>query len=95
MHEVGKRQMITHANAEFVEHADGTIEMISFDPHEQPVLTNYPAFVRALKEIGYEGYINYEFCHMPFYDGKVLGYDYVDEQVRLAQRYFRELIAQA
>ena len=96
VHEVGKRQMITHANAEFVEHADGTIEMISFDPHEQPVLTNYPAFVRALKEIGYEGYINFEFCHMPYHNGKVLGYnDYIEDQIRIAQKYFRGLIENA
>ena len=96
VHEVGKRQMITHANAEFVEHADGTIEMISFDPHEQPVLTNYPAFVRALKEIGYEGYINFEFCHMPYHYGKVLGYnDYIEDQIRIAQKYFRGLIENA
>ena len=96
VHEVGKRQMITHANAEFVEHADGTIEMISFDPHEQPVLTNSPAFVRALKEIGYEGYINFEFCHMPYHHGKVLGYnDYIEDQIRIAQKYFRGLIENA
>ena len=66
-------------------------------PYEtsNPIYPNYRAFIRALKQVGYQGYINYEFCHMPFYDGKVLGFDYVDNQVRLAQRYFRDLIAQA
>lgn len=96
VHDVGSRQMITHANAEFEELADGTIEMVSFDRHEQPVLTNYPAFVRALKEIGYTGYLNYEFCHMPFRDGRVRGYnDYIRDQIRLAQKYFRGLIENA
>lgn len=94
--DVGKRQMISHANAEFVEHEDGSIEMISFDPHIQPVLTNYPAFIRALKEEGYDGYINYEFCHMPFREGKVRGYnDYIEDQIRIAQKYFRRLIEEA
>lgn len=94
--DVGGLQMITHANAEFRENQDGSVYMISFDPHEQPVLTNYPAFVRTLKEIGYKGYINFEFCHMPFHDGKVLGYnDYIDDQIRLAQKYFRTLIEKA
>lgn len=94
--EVGKRQMITHANAEFVERADGGIEMISFDPHIQPVLTNYPAFIKALKETGYDGYICYEFCHMPFRDGKVRGYnDYIEDQIRIARKYFANLIANA
>ena len=94
--DVGKKQMISHANAEFIEHGDGTIEMISFDPHIQPVLTNYPAFIRALTKEGYEGYINYEFCHMPFRDGRVRGYkDYIEDQIRIAQKYFRGLIENA
>lgn len=92
---VGDLQMISHANAEFAEDPDGSIHMISFDPHEQPVLTNYPVFIRTLKEIGYPGYINYEFCHMPFHDGQVLGYTYIEKQIELAQRYFSHLIATA
>ena len=92
-HDVGSLQTLSHANAEFVERPDGTIEMISFDPHEQPVLTNYPMFVKALKDIGYDGYINFEFCHMPFHDGRVLGYnDYIENQIRLARLYFSRLI---
>ena len=79
-----------------IEDMDGKIEMISFDPHLQPVLTNYPAFIRALKEVGYEGYINYEFCHMPFQGGKVRGYnDYIEDQLRSAQKYVRGLIENA
>ena len=94
--DVGSLQVLSHANAEFVEHPDGKIEMISFDPHQQPVLTNYPAFIRALKETGYQGYINYEFCHMPFQHGKVLGYnDYIEDQIRIAQKYLRGLIEKA
>jgi len=93
--DVGDLQMISHANAEFVENADGSIEMVTFDPNIQPVLTNYPVFIRTLKEIGYDGYINYEFCHMPFRNGQVLGYDYIEQQIALAQRYFTALIANA
>ena len=94
--DVGDLQILSHANAEFVEHEDGSIEMVSFDPHLQPVLTNYPAFIRALKEEGYEGYINFEFCHMPFREGKVRGYnDYIEDQIRIAQKYFRGLIEKA
>lgn len=91
--DVGDLQVITHANAEFVEEKDGGLTIISFDPQIQPVLTNYPAFIRALKAQGYEGYINYEFCHMPFHGGQVLGYnDFIEDQIRLAQKYFRDLI---
>lgn len=91
--DVGDRQVLSHANAEFVEGENGALTMISFDPHIQPVLTNYPAFIKALNQQGYEGYINYEFCHMPFRNGHVLGYhDYIENQIRLAQLYFRDLI---
>ena len=93
--DVGDLQVLSHANAEFVENDDGSVSMISADPHIQPVLTNYPAFIRALKEIGYDGYINFEFCHMPFQDGQVLGYDYIEAQIGLAQRYFSDLIENA
>jgi sugar phosphate isomerase/epimerase len=90
--DVGDLQVLTHANGEFAEEK-GKIRMISFNPHKQPVLTNYPAFVKALKQQKYKGYLNFEFCHMPFQGGKVLGYnDYIDDQIRLAQKYFRTLI---
>ena len=63
-----------------------------------PIFSGFaaPAIAERLKEIGYEGYINYEFCHMPFQGGKVLGYDnYIDDQIRLAQIYFKDLIDNA
>ena len=92
-HDVGDLQVLSHANAEFVEKEDGSVEMVSYDPHTQPILTNYPMFIKALKDIGYEGYINYEFCHMPFRNGEVLGFNnYIENQIRLAQKYFRNLI---
>ncbi len=94
--DVGDLQVLSHANAEFVEEKDGSLSMVSFDPHIQPVLTNYPAFVRALKKRGYQGYLNFEFCHMPFRNGKVLGYnDYIENQIRLARIYFERLLEQA
>jgi len=94
--DVGDLQVLSHANAEFVENKDGSIGMIPFDPNIQPVLTNYPAFVKASVERGYKGYLNFEFCHMPFQGGKVLGYnDYIENQIRLAQIYFRGLIEKA
>ena len=91
--DVGNLQVLSHANAEFVEHADGSVEMVSFDPHEQPVLTNYPMFIKTLIETAYDGYINYEFCHAPFRNGRLLGYqDYIENQIRLARIYFKQLI---
>ncbi len=94
--DVGDLQVLSHANAEFVEAKDGSLSMVSFDPHIQLVLTNYPAFVRALKKQGYKGYLNFEFCHMPFRNGRVMGYnDYIENQIRLARIYFEKLVAEA
>jgi hypothetical protein len=94
--DVGNLQMISHANAEFEEDKDGSVRMITIDRHIQPVLTNYPMFIKTLKEIGYKGYINFEFCHMPFQNGKILGYnDYIEKQIGLAQRYLRNLVNNA
>lgn len=91
--DVGDLQVLSHANAEFKENADGSIEMISFDPNKQPVLTNYPVFVEESLKVGYKGYLNYEFCHIPFQGGKVLGYsDYIEDQIRLAAIYFKGLV---
>jgi len=90
---VGDLQVLTHASGEFKEHKDGSIEVLKYSSdHEIP--PNYPAFVKALKEINYKGYISFEFCHMAFVDGKVLGYnDYIENQIRLARLYFANLIA--
>ena len=91
--DVGDLQAISHANAEFEEGADGRVNMICFGGLEKETLTNYPVFIKTLKEIGYDGFINYEFCHMPERDGKILGYnDYIEDQIRLARIYFKQLI---
>ena len=88
---VGDLQVLSHANAEFEEEADGSVHMIKYD--NQMALTNYPVFIDTLKDVGYDGYVGYEFCHMPFHNGKILGYnDYIENQIRLAQKYFRGLI---
>ena len=92
--DVGNLQTLSHANAEFEEKTDGSIGMIHYDNHM--ALTNYPMFIKTLKEIGYDGYVGYEFCHMPFHNNTILGYnDYIENQIRLAQKYFRGLIENA
>jgi len=91
VHDVGGLQTVSHASGEFIEQ-DGNISMVSVDPIIQPVITNYPAFIKASKETGYKGYINYEYCHIPFRNGKVLGFDYIKSQIDMAQKYLRNLI---
>lgn len=90
VHDVGSLQCHTHASGEFNVDEHGNPVLIAWDPLMVP--TNYPAFIKALKEIGFEGYISYEFCHPPRRDGKNLGLEYIDEQVKLGVRYFRSLM---
>ena len=93
VHDVGALQVLTHVNGEFVETIDGSVEPFNHNTSDYETVANYPAFVKALKEIGYDGYLSYEFCHMPFLQGKILGYnDYIKNQLRLARIYLENLI---
>jgi hypothetical protein len=56
----------------------------------------YSDFVRALLDIGYDGYIGYELCHpLPVVSGATAGIDFVDRNARLAAEYMRQAIAGA
>jgi len=93
--EVGDLQVFSHANGEFKELEDGRVEMIPYNlggNYKQQVVTNYPAFFRTLNELGWDGYVNFEFCHMPYHNFRPLGYnDYIENQLRLAQIYLSRL----
>ena len=51
------------------------------------------ACTNQLKQIyaGYQGYINWEYCHPALEDGKPVGIDYVHNQTQLALEYMKEL----
>jgi sugar phosphate isomerase/epimerase len=56
-------------------------------------LFNYPAFIKALKEVSYTGYLTYEFCHPCLGENHELeGVEEVKRQAHLAQRYMQGLI---
>ncbi len=56
----------------------------------------YLPFVRALIQIGYRGFINYELCHpLPVINGQTVGIEFVDASARLAAEYMRGIIARA
>lgn len=89
VHAVGKLQKHSHVGGEYGVNDDGNAYYISYSDHIGVV--NYPAFVKALKETDYNGYLCYEFCHVPRFRGKTLGIEYVDENVKNAVTYFRNL----
>lgn len=90
--ETGARQVQSHFGGEF-ERDFGAIRQRAYE-FGRP-LPNYPAFVKALRSIGYDGYLSFEFCH-PALDarGELQGLAYVDEQAQLAYEYLRDLLIQ-
>ena len=94
----GKLMVHTHANGEFRRAADGSVELVAggyFDDRFWGRKVAYPAYLEALAAAGYDGYVNWEFCHPAAEDGKPAGIEYVHEQTRLALEYLQKLRAEA
>ncbi len=90
----GPLQVHSHFNAEFARAADGGVELVAggyFDDRFWQRRIAYPAYVEALVAAGYDGYINWEFCHPAMENGKPAGIEYVHHQTRLALEYMRNL----
>ncbi len=87
--------MLSHFGGEFERRPDGSIR--GFDVIDGVVRgdTNqyYRDFVRAMREIGYEGYISYELCHpLPVVDGQTVDIGYAHQNAQLAAEFMRDLI---
>ncbi len=94
-HDVGALQVLSHFGGEFERRADGSIR--GFDRIDGVVAgdTNqyYRDFVRAMREIDYNGYTSYELCHqLPKVDGQTVDISYAHENARLAAAFMRGLI---
>jgi len=89
--DTGALQAHSHFGGEYERGPDGRVREHQYDPTRP--LTSYPAFVRALRETGYDGYFCYEFCHAALGRGHELeGLSFVDAQTRLACEYMRNLL---
>jgi sugar phosphate isomerase/epimerase len=90
--ETGKLQVITHFFGEWARDSSGTSVLTDLRGTDWTQI-NYPAFVAALKQIGYQGYLDFEYCHNVLDEQhNVLGIERVDEQAQLAHEYFKNLI---
>jgi sugar phosphate isomerase/epimerase len=93
--EVGALQVLSHFGGEFERRPDGSIRGYERNDGVVGEDTNdyYRAFVRAMGEIGYKGYIGYELCHqLPVVNGQTVDRSYADLNARLAAEFMRELI---
>lgn len=81
--DVGPLQALSHFGGEYERGADGEVKGEDF----------YPYFVRAMREIGYRGYIGYELCHtLPAVNGETVGIEYAEKNAQLAAEFMRGLI---
>jgi len=92
-----KGSIHNHFNGEFRRMPDGSVDLredVYFgERHFNMKL--YKEFYREMKVTGYDGYIAYEFCHIPLIDSVVQGIEMVDEQCKLALEYVKNAIDQA
>ncbi len=87
--------MLTHFGGEFERRPDGSIRGYERNDGVVGVDTNayYRDFVRAMAEIGYEGYMSYELCHqLPVVNGQTVDIGYAHHNAQLAAEFMRELI---
>ncbi len=87
--ETGKLLKHSHYGGEWHKGPNGKVELL---PNFRVA---YPAFVQALKDIGYGGYLSYELCHPCIRRHRYQGLEFVDGQVRMALGYMRDVIASA
>lgn len=93
--EVGNLQAISHFGGEFEKDTNGKVIQVPIRGRDWQ-LSNYPTFVKVLKEVGFDGYFSYEFCHTPLAkDHEAAGIDRINEQVKYALEYMKELIQSA
>jgi sugar phosphate isomerase/epimerase len=94
----GALQVHSHMNGEFARSADGKVELVAggyFDRHFWGRRVAYPAYVDALVASGYQGFVDWEFCHPAMENGKPAGIEYVHNQTRMAFEYLAGLRASA
>lgn len=81
----------SHFGGEYDRKIDGRIVQRKLRPDRKDV--NYPVFVEALAEIGYNGYLSYELCHPFKVEGKYCKLEDSKEQSALAIEYMRNIIS--
>src|SRR5439155_26066158 len=94
--ETGRLQVHSHFNGEYAGRPGGVVELVAggyFDSGFWGRKVAYPAYVGALAAAGYDGYIDWEFCHPARENGKPADIDYVHNQTKLALEYMRGLRA--
>jgi sugar phosphate isomerase/epimerase len=84
--DVGPLQALSHFGGEYERGANGKVKGEDF----------YVPFAKAMREIGYSGYVGYELCHpLPVLNGQTVGIEYAEKNAQLAAEFMRGVIALA
>lgn len=88
---VGDKQVLSHFGGEYDRGADGKV--VGSGNYKD--LNYYRDFVKAMNEIGYNGYMSYELCHtLPLVNGKTPGIEFAEKNAQLAAEFMKGLIAE-
>ncbi len=93
--DVGSLQVLSHFGGEFERRPDGSIR--GYDRIDGVVRgdTNayYRDFIRAMNDIGYDGYFGYELCHqLPVVHGQTVDIAFAHQNAQMAAEFLREMI---
>jgi sugar phosphate isomerase/epimerase len=94
----GALQVHSHMNGEFARRPDGSVDLVAggyFDKQFWGRQVAYPAYIDALVSSGYQGYMDWEFCHPGLDNGRAAGIEYVHNQTRMAFEYLSAVRAAA
>lgn len=83
---VGDLQVLSHFGGEYERDKDGKVKGAEF----------YTPFIRAMREIGYSGYLSYELCHpLPVVNDQTVGIEFAEKNAQLSAEFMRGLIIEA
>ena len=84
----------THYGAwNFTETEDG--EVVQEPSPSTGELINYPAFIEALTNVGYDGYLTSEYCLPAIKDHKIAGIEEIDHATKITLQYMKRLVHNA
>lgn len=91
------RWVHSHFGGDFKRESDGTVVRIPLGRTTSPMQTmhcNYDAWVQAMFEVGYSGYVSYEGC-TPTYlpNGRYVPIEAIDQRVQIAKDYIEQIFA--
>ena len=77
----------------FTETEDG--EVVQEPSPSTGELINYPAFIEALTNVGYDGYLTSEYCLPAIKDHKIAGIEEIDHATKITLQYMKRLVHNA